>query len=135
MKLVFKDPNVSRKLGIIASLLVLMVVFTILTDKFFSASNFLNILQQAAINLCVAVGMTFVIITGGIDLSVGSIMALNGMIMAMMMASGAAPGIAVIVGLLLGILFGAGNGLLIAGLKLQPFLVTLGSMSVYRGIR
>lgn len=134
MKLVFKDPNVSRKLGIIASLLVLMVVFTILTDKFFSASNFLNILQQAAINLCVAVGMTFVIITGGIDLSVGSIMALNGMIMAMMMASGAAPGIAVIVGLLLGILFGAGNGLLIAGLKLQPFLVTLGSMSVYRGI-
>ena len=134
MKLVFKDPNVSRKLGIIASLLVLMVVFTILTDKFFSASNFLNILQQAAINLCVAVGMTFVIITGGIDLSVGSIMALNGMIMAMMMASGAAPGIAVIVGLLLGILFGAGNGLLITGLKLQPFLVTLGSMSVYRGI-
>ena len=134
MKQIFKNPDVSRKFGIVASLLVLMIVFTALTNKFLSVGNFLNILQQAAINLCVAVGMTFVIITGGIDLSVGSVMALSGMIMAMMMDSGMPPVLAVIIGLISGCLFGAFNGLLVAKMQLQPFLVTLGTMSAYRGI-
>ncbi|MDD2957285.1 MAG: ribose ABC transporter permease [Lachnospiraceae bacterium] len=134
MKKLLKNPNITRKIGIIASLLVLMVVFTALTNKFFSVSNFLNILQQAAINLCVAVGMTFVIITGGIDLSVGSVMALSGMIMAMLMEAGVSPVLAVLIGLFAGAAFGAVNGLMIAKLSLQPFLVTLGTMSAYRGI-
>ncbi len=134
MKTLLKNPNVSRKLGIIGSLLVLMIVFTVLTNKFFSIGNFLNILQQAAINLCVAVGMTYVIITGGIDLSVGSVMALSGMIMAMTMESGFPPVLAVFLGLALGACFGSLNGVLIARLQLQPFLVTLGTMSAYRGI-
>lgn len=126
--------NLSRKFGIIASLLALMLVFTILTNKFLSVSNFLNILQQAAINLCVAVGMTFVIITGGIDLSVGSVMALSGMIMAQMMDGGMNPLLSAIVGLAVGVLLGSINGVMIAKMQLQPFLVTLGTMSAYRGI-
>lgn len=134
MNKILKNPNVSRKLGIIASLLVMCVVFTCLTNRFLTLNNMLNIFQQASINLCVAVGMTFVIITGGIDLSVGSVMALSGMIMAQMMERGVAPIIGVILGLALATLLGALNGVLIAKLKLQPFLVTLGTMSAYRGL-
>lgn len=111
-----------------------MIVFTTLTNKFLSVSNFLNILQQAAINLCVAVGMTFVIITGGIDLSVGSVMALSGMIIAKLMDGGMPPVLVVLIGVAAGALLGALNGLMIAKMKLQPFLVTLGTMSAYRGI-
>ena len=134
MKNIFKSSDVKRKLGIVASLLVLMFVFTILTNKFLSAGNFRNILQQAAINLCVAIGMTFVIITGGIDLSVGSVMALSGMIMAIVMNAGVHPILAVILGVVVGSLAGALNGVLIAKMQLQPFLVTLGTMSAYRGL-
>ena len=134
MKNIFKSSDVKRKLGIVASLLVLMFVFTILTNKFLSAGNFRNILQQAAINLCVAIGMTFVIITGGIDLSVGSVMALSGMIMAIVMNAGVHPILAVILGVVVGSLTGALNGVLIAKMQLQPFLVTLGTMSAYRGL-
>ncbi|MDO4343563.1 MAG: ribose ABC transporter permease [Eubacteriales bacterium] len=134
MKKLLKNPNVSRKFGIVASLLALMLIFTMLTNKFLSVSNFLNILQQAAINLCVAVGMTFVIITGGIDLSVGSVMALSGMIIAKIMDGGMTPAVAVLIGLAAGVLLGGLNGLMIAKMKLQPFLVTLGTMSAYRGI-
>lgn len=134
MKKIIKNPDISRKLGIVVAELALMAVFTILTNRFLSVSNFLNIFQQAAINLCVAVGMTFVIITGGIDLSVGSVMALSGMCMAMMMEAGFPPLGAVLIGLFLGILLGAINGVMIAKMQLQPFLVTLGTMSAYRGI-
>lgn len=134
MNKLLKNSNISRKFGIIASLLALMIVFTTLTNKFLSVSNFLNILQQAAINLCVAVGMTFVIITGGIDLSVGSVMALSGMIIAKLMDGGMPPVLVVLIGVAAGALLGALNGLMIAKMKLQPFLVTLGTMSAYRGI-
>lgn len=134
MKELMKNTNISRKLGIIGSLLALIIVFTILADNFLSVSNFLNIFQQAAINLCVAVGMTCVIITGGIDLSVGSTMALTGMVMALLMEGGMHPIIAVLIGIIIGVVLGAINGVLVAKIKLQPFLVTLGTMSAYRGL-
>lgn len=134
MEKILRNSNFTRKIGIIASLLVLSLLFTILTDKFLTIGNLLNVLQQAAINLCVAVGMTFVIITGGIDLSVGSVMALSGMLMAQMMAAGIPPVAAVLLGLAIGTGLGATNGVLIAKLQLQPFLITLGTMSAYRGI-
>ena len=134
MQRILKNQNISRKLGIIASLIVMCVVFTCLTSRFLTLNNMLNILQQASINLCVAVGMTFVIITGGIDLSVGSVMALSGMLMAQMMDGGFNPVLSVLIGLILAIILGALNGVFIAKLKLQPFLVTLGTMSAYRGI-
>lgn len=134
LKSLLKNENVSRKFGIIGCLLLMSMVFSFLSDKFMTGSNWLNILQQASINGCIAIGMTMVIITGGNDLSVGSIMSLNSMIIAMMMKAGLPPIAAVLGGLVLGLLFGALNGVLISCLTLQPFLVTMGTMSLYRGL-
>ena len=131
---ILKNEQVTRKIGIVVCLFLLGLVFTILTRKFLTVSNIVNVLQQATINGCVALGMTLVIITGGIDLSVGSIMALSGMIMAQLMVAGTPVGVALLAGVLLGVACGAVNGILISKIKLQPFLVTLGTMSVYRGV-
>lgn len=131
---ILKNEQVTRKIGIVVCLFLLGLVFTILTQKFLTMSNIVNVLQQSTINGCVALGMTLVIITGGIDLSVGSIMALSGMIMAQLMVAGTPVGAALLAGVLLGIVCGAVNGILISKIKLQPFLVTLGTMSVYRGV-
>jgi ribose transport system permease protein len=129
-----KNENVTRKFGIIGSLIILSIVFAFLSPKFLTPNNWMNILQQAAINGCIAIGMTMVIITGGIDLSVGSVMAFSSMIMAMLMETGTTPAIAVVLGMLTGALAGALNGVLISFLKLQPFLVTMGTMSLFRGL-
>lgn len=123
-----------RKLGIVVSLLALFIFFACMSEKFLSASNLTNILVQSSINGVIALGMTLVIITGGIDLSVGSIVALSAMTAAMMMASGLSPAIALVTAVALGVVCGVANGLLISLLGLQPFLVTLGTMSIYRGI-
>ncbi len=131
---ILKNDNITRKIGIIASLLLLSIVFTCFTPKFLTGSNIMNILQQSTINGCVALGMTLVIITGGIDLSVGSIMALSGMVMAMLMTAGVPALPAVLLGIVLAVILGVVNGFLISVLKLQPFLVTLGTMSAYRGL-
>ena len=120
----------SRKAGLI----LLSIVFSILSGKFMTGSNWMNILQQAAINGCIAIGMTIVIITGGIDLSVGSVMAFSSMAMAMLMEAGLPPVLAVIAGLLVGAGSGALNGVLISSMNLQPFLVTMGTMSLFRGL-
>lgn len=123
-----------RKAGIIISLLILFVFFALMSDKFFTQSNITNILLQSSINGTVALGMTLVIITGGIDLSVGSIMALTSMVAAQMMTQGVPVPFALLCAILIGLCCGAANGLMISLLNLQPFLVTLGTMSAYRGI-
>lgn len=128
------NDQITRKIGIIVSLLLLSTVFAIMSEKFLTKSNIVNVFQQSTINGCVALGMTLVIITSGIDLSVGSMMALSGMVMAMLMVAEIPVPLAVAAGVLLGIACGIVNGVLIAKIKLQPFLVTLGTMSVYRGI-
>lgn len=128
------NDQITRKIGIIVSLLLLSTVFAIMSEKFLTKSNIVNVFQQSTINGCVALGMTLVIITSGIDLSVGSMMALSGMVMAMLMVAEIPVPLAVAAGVLLGIACGIVNGVLIAKMKLQPFLVTLGTMSVYRGI-
>ncbi len=129
-----KNENVTRKFGIVVCLILLSIVFSILSGKFMTGSNWMNILQQAAINGCIAIGMTIVIITGGIDLSVGSVMAFSSMAMAMLMEAGLPPVLAVIAGLLVGAGSGALNGVLISSMNLQPFLVTMGTMSLFRGL-
>ena len=134
LKRFLKNENISRKFGIIGSLILMSIIFTFLSNKFMTGSNWLNILQQASINGCIAIGMTLVIITGGIDLSVGSIMAFSSMIMAMLMKAGVPPVIGVLGGIVLGVAAGALNGALISLLNLQPFLVTMGSMSLFRGL-
>ncbi len=96
--------------------------------------NILNLLRQVAINALIAYGMTFVILTGGIDLSVGSILALSSALMAGMIVSGLDPIIAILIGCILGAVMGAINGLLITKGKMAPFIATLATMTIFRGL-
>jgi ribose transport system permease protein len=123
----------ARRFGTVIGLLVLCAVLWALTPHFLTVSNLLNIVQQTSINAIVAVGLTYVIISGGIDLSVGSIVALSGVVLGMLLQAGQPPIIAVPAALLAGAACGLLNGALISAGGLPPFIVTLGMMSVARG--
>jgi ribose transport system permease protein len=122
-----------RQFGTLCGLLGLVVVFWILTPHFLTVSNLLNIAQQTSINAIIAVGMTFVIITAGIDLSVGSIVAFSGVVLGSALHSGVPLLPSVVIGLGVGLLCGLVNGVLISWGRLPPFISTLGMMSVARG--
>lgn len=121
-------------LGILIGFVVMMAIFSLLSPYFLKVDNLLAIALQSSINAVIALGMTMVIITGGIDLSVGSVVALAGVVMATLMKNGTPVLFAVGVGFLIGLVCGALNGVLISKVKLAPFIVTLGSMSFIRGI-
>ncbi|RPA56957.1 ribose ABC transporter permease [Aerococcus agrisoli] len=121
------------KLGPLLALIVLVVFVSVLSPDFLSLSNLMNLMRQVSINALIAFGMTFVIITGGIDLSVGSTLALTGAIIGGLIAGGTDPIIAMIIGVLLGFFLGAVNGLLITKGKIVPFIATLATMTIYRG--
>jgi ribose transport system permease protein len=123
-----------RQLGTLAGLFVLGVVLTILTPHFLTVSNLLNVAQQTSINAIIAAGMTFVIISGGIDLSVGSILAVAGVVLGSAIAHEHSLPMAVAACVGVGLVCGAANGILIAFGRLPPFIATLGMMSVARGI-
>jgi ribose transport system permease protein len=122
-----------RQFGTLMGLITLSIILWILTPHFLTISNLLNIVQQTTIIAIIAVGMTFVIITAGIDLSVGSVLAFSGVIMASLLQKGAPLSLALLAGLGAGLLCGLLNGLLITAGKLPPFISTLGMMSVARG--
>ncbi|WP_203363411.1 ribose ABC transporter permease RbsC [Bacillus sp. REN10] len=126
--------QLTQKLGPLLGLLMLMVIVSILNPSFLAPLNILNLLRQVAINALIAYGMTFVILTGGIDLSVGSILALSSALMAGMIVSGIDPMLAILIGCLLGAIMGAVNGLLITKGKMAPFIATLATMTIYRGL-
>ena len=123
----------ARQFGTLAGLVVLCLVLWALTPHFLTVSNLLNIAQQTAINAIIAVGLTFVIISGGIDLSVGSLVAFSGVLMASLLQRGVPVPIALLAGLATGFGWGLVNGLLITLGRLPPFIATLGMMSVARG--
>src|SRR5437867_2903316 len=123
----------SRQFGTLVGLLVLSLVLWVLTPYFMTLSNLLNIAEQTAVIAIVAVGMTFVIITAGIDLSVGSVLALSGVIMASALHAGVPLPAALLTGPGAGLFCGLLNGLLVAQGHLPPFISTLGMMSVARG--
>ena len=123
----------SRQFGTLVGLMLLSLVLWILTPHFLTISNLLNIALQTSINAIIAVGMTFVIITAGIDLSVGSTLAFSGIVLAGVLHQGFAFPIAILVGLGVGFSCGIVNGLLITHGRLPPFISTLGMMSVARG--
>ena len=102
------------------------------TDHFFSSDNLINIARQVSINAIIAVGMSCAILSGGIDLSVGSVMALTGTLTAGLMVAGVPPGLAIMAGLAVGIAFGVGNGFFIAYAKMPPIIVTLATMGIAR---
>lgn len=124
-----------REFVVLIATLAMCVVFTVLNKNFLNYSNFLTILQQMVLNGVLAVGMMFTIITGGIDLSVGCTYAITGIVVASCTVNyGMNPFLAILVGIVIGAVLGAFNGFLINQLKLQPFIATLGTMSLYRGI-
>lgn len=128
-----KKINLSKFQSIIG-LVIFSVVVSLINDRFMTGSNILNILRQTSINSIIAAGMTFVIITGGIDLSVGATLALSGAVVAMLISLGYSPIVAIIAALAVGGGIGLFNGIVIAKGKLQPFIVTLATMTVFRGI-
>jgi len=103
-------------------------------DNFLSPNNISNVARQVSINAILAVGMTCAILLGGIDLSVGPVMALSGTATAGMMVVGISPEVAIVGGLMIGLIFGAANGFLIAYGKMPAFIVTLASLGIARGI-
>ena len=122
-----------RQFGTLFGLIALSIVLWILTPHFMTVSNLLNVAQQTAIVAIIAAGMTFVIITAGIDLSVGSVLAFSGVVMATLLLGGLPLGLALLAGVGTGLLCGLLNGLLISVGRLPPFIATLGMMSVARG--
>jgi putative xylitol transport system permease protein len=125
-----------QQYGIILAFLVLCVALTFLNEYFLTPKNILNIVRQTSINGILALGMTLVILTGGIDLSVGSSLALAGIVAASMVRGVHAENawLAAGVGLAVGAAVGAVNGLLVARLSIPPFVATLGMLSICRGL-
>nr|WP_201832139.1 ribose ABC transporter permease [Microvirga zambiensis] len=123
-----------QAIGMLPVLIILGVVFELMSGRFLSFQNLSIVMQQASINTVLAAGMTFVILTGGIDLSVGSILAASAMvaILASLIPEWGMLGIPA--ALLMGLGLGLVNGVLIAFAKLPPFIVTLGSLTAVRGL-
>lgn len=121
------------ELTTVIALIILMVVITIINSNFLTANNLLNLLLQVTSNALIAFGMTFVILTGGIDLSVGSILSLSSALTAGLLGSGMPVTLAILISLILGCILGMMNGLLISYGKLAPFIVTLATMTIFRG--
>lgn len=137
--------NYIKKLQTFIALLLLCIVLSLLSDKFFTVENSLNILRQTAVNICVATGMTVVILTAGIDLSVGSVLALCGAIAAGLLKNGIALkwsdtfigftvlGV-VLAGIVIGYIIGLFNGFVITKFKVPPFVATLAMLTIARGL-
>jgi ribose transport system permease protein len=123
-----------QKLGPLIGLIIITVILSIVSTDFFTLDNIFNVLRQVSINALIAFGMTFVILTGGIDLSVGSILALSSAITAGMLANGMDPILAMLIGLGSGAVMGAINGLFITKGKVAPFIATLATMTIFRGL-
>lgn len=128
----FLKQNMAR-LGPFIGLIIIVIILGFLSDNFFTLNNILNLLRQISVNALIAFGMTFVILTAGIDLSVGSLLALGSALTAGLLTSGMDPVLAVLIGLLIGLALGAVNGLIITKGKVAPFIATLATMTIFRG--
>lgn len=118
----------------IAIFVLVVAAVAVFVPTFFQPANLINVGRQASIVGVVSIGMTFVILSGGIDLSVGSILALSGVSMAMFINNGMVPGAAIVFALIIGVTSGIANGIGVAVLKIQPFIVTLATTVAIAGI-
>ncbi|HXE12967.1 MAG TPA: ABC transporter permease [Bryobacteraceae bacterium] len=123
-----------QKLLPLFTLLVLAIGLTIATPNFLTEVNLASVARQTAVINIMALGMTLVIITGGIDLSVGSILAVAGLLGTMAMKDGHSISYAIVVGIVVGLICGVLNGLGVSIFKINPFIVTLGTMGIFRGV-
>lgn len=120
--------------GVLLALIALVILFSFLSPHFLNTNNLLTIFSQVSIIAIMAFGMTFVLMIGEIDLSVGSIAALSGLILGLMLSFGLNGILAVIVALLVGALAGGANGLISAHLRIPTFIVTVATMEIFRGL-
>ncbi len=124
-----------QRWGVLIGLLILVLIFSIYSRHFFTMPNLLNIARQTSINAIIAVGMTYIIITCGIDLSVGSTVGLTAVTMGVAMTNyGIPPFFAMLLALLVGGIIGLINGVSVAHVKIPPFIITLAMMTIVRGI-
>ena len=123
-----------QEYGAFLALAVLVIGISIVSPEFRTGGNFLSLLRQSSINGLIAFGMTGVILTGGIDLSVGSVLALSTALCAGMISGGVPAGLAMLLALVIGTVLGAISGFLVTKGRLQPFIATLITMTVYRGL-
>lgn len=132
-ELLKKHSSISRHLGLIGVILVLSVVFIVLDSSFLTGMNLLNIVRQSSVMIIVAMGVTFVMISGELDLSIGGIACLTGMAVSKMMTSGIPISLSIILGLLIGVIIGFLNGFLTTTFKLPSMIVTLATMNLANG--
>jgi ribose transport system permease protein len=137
--------EIAARFQSVAALAVMVAALSVATDRFLTVDNGVNVLRQISINLCLSIGMTLVILSGGIDLSVGSVLALAGAVAAGLLKDGVTlaplgvvlqftPFGAVAAGIGTGAVLGACNGLAITRLRIPPFVATLGMLSIARGL-
>ncbi|MDD4112241.1 MAG: ABC transporter permease [Herbinix sp.] len=125
---------IARKYATLAVLCLILVVMFFLTDRFFTIKNLSNVGRQISLNAIISVGMTMVIISGGIDLSVGSVVAMSSCICASVLSITGNIILAIMIGMLIGVIVGLINGLLISKTGIAPFIITLSTSSICGGI-
>lgn len=130
----FNFRELSQRFGLVFSFLLLCLVLGLLSDRFLTVNNMVNVLRQSTINGIIAVGMTYVILTAGIDLSVGAILALTSVVTADLLQQGLPVPLAIAAGLALGAALGLVSGIIITKGRVPPFVATLGMMTVARGL-
>lgn len=129
----WRSRELLRRYGMVVAFALLVVILSLLSDSFLTARNILNVARQVSINAIIAAGMTFVILTGGIDLSVGSVLAFTGAVMAGLLSAGRPVAVAIAAGLGVGVVLGLVNGLVVSRGKVQPFIATLAMLTIARG--
>ena len=121
-------------LGLLIFIIIMMVVMSILSPSFLTVSNLMNVFRQSVFIMLLGFGMTFVLTTGGIDLSVGVMLALSGGMTGWLLSQNVNIVPSIIAGILMGTMVGAGNGLMVTKLRITPFIATLATMSIGRGV-
>ena len=125
--------HILKNYGIIIAFVLICIMLSVTSPVFLTTTNIINVIRQTSIYGIMAVGMTFIILTGGIDLSIGSIMAIAGAVCAGLLKEGHSIALVIPATLAVGILCGLTNGLVITVGKITPFVATLGMMSIARG--
>jgi ribose transport system permease protein len=124
----------AREINVLLALLVVGTLISFVSPYFLTTNNLMGVARAFSLTAIMSIGMVMVIITGGIDLSVGSVMGLSSLVTALMFAAGLPSGVAIAAGLGIGLVFGLANGVLVTVVGLPPFIATLGTLSIGRGL-
>src|SRR6185503_16273592 len=129
-----KDPGFWAEWTVIPAFIVLIVVFGLISDVFLTASNIESVLAASAVFIVLAIGQTFAVTTAGIDLSMGSVLTLSGVVLGQLYTHGRSIWLCILAALLVGAAVGFANGFVIAKARISDFIVTLGSLSIAAGV-